>query len=56
MYDIPKKILKKQQLFRQNLSVITRASFCCTKKLKKLHLFLAKAEKVAFPRKHFKGQ
>ena len=33
--------------------VIIRVSFCCTKKLKKLQLFLTK---VAFMLKHFKRQ
>ena len=29
-------------------SIITRATFCCTKRYKKLHLFLKKVAKVAF--------
>ena len=28
--------------------MISRATFCCTKKIKKLHLFLKKVAKVAF--------
>jgi len=33
--------------------VITRASFCCSKKVRKLHLF---STKVAFMRKRWKRQ
>ena len=33
---------------KRQLQLITRATFCCSKKIKKLHLFLKKVAKVAF--------
>ena len=38
-------LLLKLIVFVMNALVITRTSFCCTKKLKKLHLFLTKVAK-----------
>jgi len=38
-YNTPYNIFNKSKL------LLSRASFCCTKKLKKLHLFLTKVTK-----------